>query len=480
MTASSVSVVVGKTVTATATASVKKGDIPSGGSEPQYTYSIKGGDESVATAKIDDASGAITITGVAVGKTQFTVHASYSYTLGDNTIDSVEATAPLNVTVTGNKTLTLDQTAVTAFTELPVTINATVTNAATEDSELVVKAESSDTTVAKVEVNKKAVTITGVKAGTANITVSFTENNETVEAVCVVTVKTHPKSDTQNKLKNKDGIQLYVNENGTYREAVYADFYNEALKFYARGEIKYQGWQTIDGKVYFFTADGKKVTGEQVIQGAKYNFASDGSLVKGSNGAMGIDVSKWNGTIDWSAVKNSGVNYVIIRCGYRGSSAGSLLEDPKFTANIKGATAAGLKVGIYFFTQAIDEREAVEEASMVLNQVKNYTISYPIFLDVESSGGRADSISKETRTAVCKAFCQTIQNEGYTAGIYANKTWLDTKIDVSALSAYKIWLAQYASSPTYTGRYDLWQYRSTGKVSGISGDVDMNLSYLGY
>ena len=221
------------------------------------------------------------------------------------------------------------------------------------------------------------------------------------------------------------------------------------------------------------------MTGEQVIQGAKYNFASDGSLVTG-NGTRGIDVSKWNGTIDWTAVKNSGIEYVIIRCGYRGSSAGSLIEDPKYASNIKGATAAGLKVGVYFFTQAIDEREAVEEASMVLEKVKNYKISYPIFLDVEASGGRADSISKETRTAVCKAFCQTIQNAGYTAGIYANKTWLESKLDASALSAYKIWLAQYAATPTYTGRYDLWQYRSTGSVTGISGNVDMNISYLGY
>ena len=194
----------------------------------------------------------------------------------------------------------------------------------------------------------------------------------------------------------------------------------------------------------------------------------------------GIDVSKWNGDIDWSAVKNSGIEYVIIRCGYRGSSQGMLIEDPKFQTNIKGATSAGLKVGVYFFTQAISEAEAVEEASMVLEKIKNYKITYPVFLDVEPSGGRADNISKATRTAVCKAFCQTIQSSGYTAGIYANKTWLTEKMDVSALSSYKIWLAQYASNPTYTGRYDMWQYQATGKVSGISGDVDMNWSYLGY
>ncbi|MDR0963786.1 MAG: glycoside hydrolase family 25 protein, partial [Clostridium sp.] len=184
--------------------------------------------------------------------------------------------------------------------------------------------------------------------------------------------------------------------------------------------------------------------------------------------------------IDWNAVKNSGISYVIIRCGYRGSSQGALIEDPRFKENIKGAIAAGLKVGVYFFTQAIDVNEAVLEASMVLDLIEPYRISYPVFLDVEASGGRADSLTSEQRTAIIKAFCETIKAGGYTPGIYANKTWFTTKMDASALSAYKIWLAQYASAPTYTGRYDLWQYKSTGKVSGISGDVDLNISYLGY
>ncbi len=244
-------------------------------------------------------------------------------------------------------------------------------------------------------------------------------------------------------------------------------------------DIKYTGWQTIDGSVYFFDSNGNKVTGEQVIQGAKYTFASDGSLVTG-DGIYGIDVSKWNGTIDWTAVKNSGISFVIIRCGYRGSTQGALVEDTQFKTNITGATAAGLKVGVYFFTQAIDEVEAVYEASFVIDLIKNYKISYPVFLDVESSGGRGDAISKSTRTAVCLAFCKTISASGYTAGIYANKNWLEEKLDPSQLSAYKIWLAQYAATPTYSGRYDLWQYKATGSVSGISGNVDLNISYLGY
>ncbi len=377
------------------------------------------------------------------------------------------------VSDTASKTIELDKTSATAYIDGTAEITATLGDATGSE----VKASSSDTDIAEVSVSGNKVTVTGRAEGSVTITITHPDNDD-VKAACAVTVKSNPMNDNTTRLKDNSGNQLYVYENDEYREAVYADYYNYS-NFYIKGDVKYTGWQTIDGSVYFFTADGTMVTGEQVIQGAKYNFASDGKLVTDS-GTMGIDVSKWNGTIDWNAVKNSGVAYVIIRCGYRGSSQGSLIDDPNFATNIKGATAAGLKVGVYFFTQAIDEVEAVEEASMVLDRIKGYTISYPIFLDVEPSGGRADSLSASERTAVCRAFCETIQNAGYTAGIYANKTWLTSKINVSSLSAYKIWLAQYAASPTYSGRYDLWQYKSTGKVSGISGSVDMNISYLGY
>ena len=434
-------------------------------------YTATSANTGVATVTVDEATGAMVIQGVAAGDTTVTISADYK-----DAPSGTPATATVSVKVTAGLAMTLDKTAVTVFLSAPVTINAAVANAATETA---VTAESSDTGVATVAVDKKAVTITGVTAGSATITVKYVENSVEVKATCAVTVKSHPKDDKTTKLKDNKGEQLYVLENNAYREATYADYYT-ASQFYVKGSVKYTGWQTLsDGKVYFFTASGEKVTGEQVIQGAKYNFASDGSLVTGS-GTMGIDVSKWNGTIDWNAVKNSGVSYVIIRCGYRGSSAGALIDDPKFKSNIQGATAAGLKVGIYFFTQAVDEVEAVEEASMVLDRIRGYKISYPIFLDVEASGGRGDKIDKTTRTAVCKAFCKTIQDAGYTAGIYANKTWLNEKINTSELSAYKIWLAQYAAEPTYTGRYDLWQYTSSGKVSGISGNVDLNTSYLGY
>ena len=429
------------------------------------TYKVASKDDKIATASVDAANGKITVIGVAAGDTTVTA----TVTMG-----SVTKTLELPVKVTAKMAITLDKTAVTVYPKSNATVTATVSGSGT------VTASSSDTNIATVSVNGKTITITGVKAGSATITAVYKEGNSEVKATCTVKVGTsNPREDKTNVLKDTSGRELYVSDgNNEYRLAHYADYYTSS-KFYIKEATRYTGWQTLDGKVYFFKADGDKVTGEQVIQGAKYNFASDGSLVVGS-GTMGIDVSKWNGTIDWNAVKNSGVSYVIIRVGYRGSSQGALIEDPKFKTNIKGATAAGIKVGVYFFTQAVDEVEAVQEASMVLDRISGYKISYPVFLDVEGSGGRGDKIDSATRTAVCKAFCNTIQNAGYTAGVYANKTWLSQKMDAGALSAYKIWLAQYAKTPTYTGRYDLWQYRSNGKVSGISGNVDLNLSYLGY
>lgn len=338
---------------------------------------------------------------------------------------------------------------------------------------------SSDEKIVKI-VSQNAATaeLKGIAAGTATITVKCGD----ASATCKVTVeKTEKQVDSQAKLKDKNGNQVYIRKDGGYVEATYADYYADGMKFYLQKAVySYTGWQTIDGYVYYYDKNGNYVTGEQVIQGARYNFGSDGRLSQGS-GTMGIDVSKWNGNIDWNAVKNSGVSYVIIRCGYRGSSSGALIEDPKFRSNIKGAKAAGLKVGVYFFSQAVNEVEAVLEASMAIGLVSGYGLDYPIFLDVESSGGRGDGVSREMRTAVCKAFCATVQDSGYSAGIYANKTWFTEKINTASLTGYKIWLAQYASAPTYTAtRHDMWQYSSKGRISGINGNVDMNISYMAY
>lgn len=196
---------------------------------------------------------------------------------------------------------------------------------------------------------------------------------------------------------------------------------------------------------------------------------------------MGIDVSKWNGEIDWDIVKAEGVDFAIIRCGYRGSSTGCLVEDPYYKQNIDNAQRAGVKVGVYFFTQATNLVEAVEEASAVITLLGERELDYPVFIDTEGAGGngRADNLDPATRTAVINAFCQTIQNAGLEAGVYASRNWYLNKLNREDFYDFTIWLAEYRQTPEYEDKYDIWQYTSSGAVSGIEGRVDLNISYIG-
>lgn len=430
---------------------------------PAVSAAVSG---TAATAEY--SSGKLTVKGVSAGT------ATVTLTLKDG--ETVLGTKTVNVTVTETVkgSISLAGTTLGVLSGRTASVQATLTGITSAD----VTVTSSNSAVATATIGTDGkITVTGVAAGTANIVI--TQSTDTsVTATLAVTVYA-----TTNKLTatvNGKTVQLYVKEdNGNYREACYIDCTaNPFPTFYYANSI-YTGWQTIDGKTYYYTSDGKPVTGEQVINGVLYNFDNTGAMVVGS-GTLGIDVSKWNGDINWSKVKAAGVSYVIIRIGYRGSTLGGLIDDANFKKNIEGAQAAGLKIGVYFVTQAINDAEAVYEASMVLDRISGYTISYPVFLDVEASGGRGDKIDVATRTSVCKTFCKTIQNAGYTAGIYANKSWLTTKIDASQLTGYKIWVAQYNSTCTYTGSYSMWQYTDKGTIDGISGKVDLNKSYLGY
>lgn len=244
------------------------------------------------------------------------------------------------------------------------------------------------------------------------------------------------------------------------------------------GTYKYTGWQTIDGATYYFDKNGNKVTGSQVIQGIQYNFSSSGVR----SGTIGIDVSKFQKSINWQKVKNAGINFAIIRCGYRGYGSGVLVEDPMFASHISGAKAAGLRVGVYFFSQAINEAEAVEEASMAVKLANRYGINMPIAIDSEYANGgrgRADGLSKSDRTRITIAFCNTVANSGHTPMVYASKSWFSDHLSVSQFpGSYRIWVAHYASKCGYTGRYDMWQNTSKGRVDGVSGNVDMNVSSI--
>lgn len=347
-----------------------------------------------------------------------------------------------------------------------------------------------------VSVDEKGV-ITALKPGNAMVKAVARDGSGIESNLCVVMVvenenggqETEDGSESSEQpdesqsasesapLKDRNGARLYCKEGDSYREATAADYEGHDV-FYRKKEsvsYRYTGWQTIGGKRYFYDKNGNPVTGDQIIQGVKYSFREDGSLDGGN--VMGIDISKHNGTVDWNAVKNAGVEFVILRCGYRGSASGVLVEDEKFRTNIKGATAAGLKVGIYFFSQAVNEMEAVEEASLTLSLIKGHKISYPVYIDVEAANGRADGLSAAERTKVVRAFCETVRDSGYTAGVYSNKNWFAEKMDTGAFGNYRIWLAQYTESPTYTGRYEMWQYSSRGTIPGIKGDVDLNICY---
>ena len=239
-------------------------------------------------------------------------------------------------------------------------------------------------------------------------------------------------------------------------------------------EYVYTGWQEIDGATYYYDpATHEAVTGNQVIQGDVYTFGADGAL---NRTARGIDVSKFQGNIDWNAVKADGITFAIIRCGYRGYGTGALVEDSTYRKNIQGAINAGLKVGVYFYSQAINEAEAVEEASMVLSLVSGYSLPLGVYYDTESvAGGRANAISANERTACAVAFCETIRNAGYKAGVYSYASWFYNALNFANISKYNTWIAQYRDTLSFNYKYNIWQYTGSGRVNGISTAVDMNI-----
>lgn len=342
---------------------------------------------------------------------------------------------------------------------------------------------SSNEKVVKVSNGAKTgCTLTAVGKGSATVTGTITyllkpgDTKTTAndkKITCTVTVNDFT-GNTATQLKDKSGRTLYK-DSECKKPATVAD-YNANGTYYT--EPVYTGWQTIDGKVYYYTSNHQRVTGSQVISGISYNFGSDGALQQGS-GKNGIDVSSHQGNIDWASVKAAGINFAIIRVGYRGSQTGALVEDSCFKKNIQGATANGINVGVYFFTQATTEAEAVEEASMALTLCSGYNLSYPIFVDTENGSGaaRANGLDKGSRTACVAAFCKTIANGGRKAGVYASKSWYNNKIDASAFSNYFIWVAQYNTTCNYKGKYNMWQYSSKGSVPGIKGNVDVNIAY---
>ena len=208
---------------------------------------------------------------------------------------------------------------------------------------------------------------------------------------------------------------------------------------------------------------------------------------------MGIDVSKFQGTIDWKAVADSGIDFAIVRVGYRTQSSGQIEEDTNAKYNMQEATANGLKIGAYFFSTAISEAEAVEEAKWVANYISQYQITYPVAYNCENfenPNNRQYELTKQQRTDYAIAFLNEIYNQGYTPMFYASKNEMqdDLKWETSRIEkSFKIWVSQYPSAPypqtpssSYTGNYDMWQYTNNGTIAGVKKPVDVNVAYFGY
>lgn len=198
----------------------------------------------------------------------------------------------------------------------------------------------------------------------------------------------------------------------------------------------------------------------------------------------GIDVSVFQGDIDWDAVKNDGIDFVMLRVGYRGyGQKGIMGKDDKFDSNYEGAKKAGLKVGAYFFSQATNESEAREEAAFVLDAVRDCPLDYPIAYDwefVDNGEARTNGMTSEDITVCAKAFCEAIKSAGKVPVIYFNCETGYFNYDLPQVKDYDFWLAEYYDTPSFYYNYKMWQYSKTGSVDGISGDVDMNISIVDF
>ncbi len=211
-------------------------------------------------------------------------------------------------------------------------------------------------------------------------------------------------------------------------------------------------------------------------ENAVMEYYENGNLIS----HKGIDVSKYQGEIDWEKVAEDDVEYAFVRLGIRGYTEGEILQDETFEENIEGALDNDIAVGVYFFTQAISEKEAREEAKFVLDAIEPYDVTYPIVLDVEKvsrENARANGLTKEERTKYCLEFCKIIENAGYTPMIYGNLRTFMLMLDMEQIEEYDKWFAYYDSEVYFPYDFKIWQYTDEGEVDGIEEAVDINISF---
>lgn len=286
------------------------------------------------------------------------------------------------------------------------------------------------------------------------------DNEKTVEAL-------------QREIEDSDGIKDRIKESLEQGETplnMLRDIYSDDVVY------------NYDGK-YFFVPIIDNIPKNKFSPG-DFKFDDKGELGYYKNGRQashkGIDVSKYQGDIDWDAVAGDGVEFAIIRLGYRGYGTGAIQLDESFNANMEGAIKAGIDVGVYFFSQAVTEEEAEEEADFVLKNIKQYKITCPVVFDTEEvaeEGGRMKDISADKLTDITIEFLDKVGDAGYTPMVYANLKWFVANLDMERLADYEKWFASYTTPFYFPYEISMWQYSDKGKVNGIEGNVDMNISF---
>ena len=309
------------------------------------------------------------------------------------------------------------------------------------------------------------------------------EDEEAVEAVSGGIVYTQEEVDSMvtaavtNAIDNADSELLQILqsrlENGDGTMTILRDLYPEHVVMLDSGQYYFLPLQE---DLAMNTYIDENFIAEE---NGMVSYQEDGEVLT----RKGIDVSKYQGEIDWEAVKNDGIDYAIIRVGIRGYSEGGILEDEFFRQNIEGAIANGIPVGVYFFTQAVNEAEALEEADFVIGMLQGYELTYPVYLDIEDvkkESCRTNGLTVEERTNNAKVFLERIREAGYEPALYGNTKSFLLMVDLASLERYDKWFAGYTLPIYYPYEYKMLQYSEKGKVAGIPAAVDINICFKDY
>lgn len=290
-----------------------------------------------------------------------------------------------------------------------------------------------------------------------------------------------------------DDAQISEIKSETKKEAV-SEFYEMVKSYGQETQVNVKFMRKMFPDKLVLKSDGKflYLPIDETIEENSYDYSrlkkedeffeykdTDGKVIS----KKGIDVSKFQGEIDWELVKEDGVEFAILRAGYRGYGNGKLVLDEMFLQNLEETEEQNIDIGVYFYSQAISKEEAIEEAKMVIEALRGYDVTYPVVLDTEipsGDGARTESLTNEERTEYILAFCETVEEAGYTPMVYSNLNWFILKTDFKALSKYDIWLANYDTQPYFPYDFQMWQYTEKGKVNGIEGDVDLNICFKDY